>query len=174
MFQGENVRLRAMTVEDAAVAYAFVGDLELYSLDGSTPRPLSLKQLQALFEELMTSDPRNRVAFTIEAGERAIGTCMLRDLDGTHRSSEMGISVWNPEDRGQGYGKESIRLLVEYGFRHLNLHRIGLTVVRHNERAIRCYRSCGFQEEGRLRQSRWIDGEYVDMTLMSILRSDWK
>ena len=42
-----------------------------------------------------------------------------------------------------------------------------------NERAIRCYRACGFVEEGRLRQHDYSDGAYVDVVAMGILRDEW-
>jgi RimJ/RimL family protein N-acetyltransferase len=38
---------------------------------------------------------------------------------------------------------------------------------------MRCYRACGFVEEGRFRQSIWIAGRYVDGILMAVLRDEW-
>ena len=38
--------------------------------------------------------------------------------------------------------------------RTLGLHRVGLRVLAYNDRAIRCYKKCGFREEGRERQKQ--------------------
>jgi hypothetical protein len=47
-------------------------------------------------------------------------------------------------------------------------------VFEFNERAIRAYRRCGFQVEGRSRESIWRDGRWWDEIAMSILDSDWR
>jgi RimJ/RimL family protein N-acetyltransferase len=65
-------------------------------------------------------------------------------------------------------------LLLEYGFRIWNLHRIWLETNSENTRAIRCYLACGFTEEGRLRQDEWQDGRYIDTVVMGLLHSEWE
>jgi len=51
-----------------------------------------------------------------------------------------------------------VKLLLNYGFHYLGARRIVLTTNAKNERAIRCYRACGFVEEGRPRKALWIEG----------------
>ena len=63
--------------------------------------------------------------------------------------------------------------LLDYCFRHLNMHRVWLGVLATNERAIRSYRACGFQEEVRRRRHIWIDGELRDEIMMGVLRAEW-
>ena len=51
-----------------------------------------------------------------------------------------------------------------------------LRVLAYNERAIRCYLSCGFVEEGRERESALVDGERYDDLIMGVLAheyADW-
>jgi RimJ/RimL family protein N-acetyltransferase len=67
-----------------------------------------------------------------------------------------------------------IRVLLTYAFQACGARRIALTTHAKNERAIRCYRACGFIEEGRPRKAVWIDGEYTDLVNMSILREEWE
>jgi RimJ/RimL family protein N-acetyltransferase len=49
------------------------------------------------------------------------------------------------------------------------MHRVALTVLEWNERAIRAYRRIGFQQEGLLRDHRFADGRYVSELQMSML-----
>ncbi len=56
----------------------------------------------------------------------------------------------------------------------MNLHRVELAVLDFNEGALTCYRRCGFVEEGRLRQDRFVDGRYVDVIVMGVLRKEWE
>jgi RimJ/RimL family protein N-acetyltransferase len=66
-----------------------------------------------------------------------------------------------------------MRLMVNYGFKELNLHRIELDVFAFNTRAIRVYENIGFKREGLLRDTLFYDGEFHDTVLMSILEDDW-
>jgi RimJ/RimL family protein N-acetyltransferase len=94
-------------------------------------------------------------------------------LRNRHGTAELGIMIGDRDYWGRGYGREVVRLLLRYGFHYLGLRRIALTTHAKNERAIRCYLACGFVEEGRPRQAAWIEGEYVDLVEMSILRDEW-
>jgi RimJ/RimL family protein N-acetyltransferase len=67
-----------------------------------------------------------------------------------------------------------MRLLLKHGFDTLNLHRIGLRVYENNRGAIRSYEKAGFQNEGCLREAEYQEGKYLDIYLMSVLRSEWE
>ena len=73
-----------------------------------------------------------------------------------------------------GYGTKVMRLLLTHGFDSLNLNRISLLVFETNPRAIRTYEKAGFTHEGILRQAVYQNGEYHDIYVMSVLRSEWK
>ena len=51
----------------------------------------------------------------------------------------------------------------------MDLHRISLRVIDYNERAIRCYKSVGFVEEGRERETAFIQGRWRDDLIMGLL-----
>ena len=77
------------------------------------------------------------------------------------------------EEREKGYGTEAINLILDYGFNYLNLNNIKLDVVEFNERAIACYKKCGFKECGRRRKCEFIDGNYYDRISMDILKEEF-
>jgi RimJ/RimL family protein N-acetyltransferase len=66
------------------------------------------------------------------------------------------------------------KLIVEYGFASLNLHRIALTVSDVNRGGVKAYQRAGFTTEGVLRQACYRDGQYHDKIVMSILRAEWE
>ena len=59
--------------------------------------------------------------------------------------AEWGIVI-TTNMQNKGYGKESLKRSVEYGFNELGLTRIYLSVYANNPRAIRVYEECGFEE----------------------------
>lgn len=173
MFQTEKVLLRPMLPEDVARQHEFNQDVALYGLDCAAPQVSPLQNALAFYESRIAKD-RNNAPFAIEADGKYIGYCSLMHLQDRHGNFELGIMIGDSAYQGRGYGREIIKLLLKYGFHYLGARRIGLTTHAKNERAIRCYLACGFIEEGRPRQVLWIEGEYVDLVNMSILRDEWQ
>ena len=103
---------------------------------------------------------------------RLIGSCQLRNIDPVHSNAELQIRIGVVGERGHGHGTDAVRQLARFGFRELNLHRIYLNVFSHNTAAIRAYEKAGFRREGVLREAAHIDGSYVDIAVMGILRNE--
>jgi RimJ/RimL family protein N-acetyltransferase len=162
-----------MRRDDVARQHEFDQDLGLYGLDCELPRVSPIESAQAFYEARTRSDP-DSAPFAIEADGKYIGSCSLKGLQNKHASLELGIGIGDRTYWGRGYGREATLLLLELGFKYLGARRIGLTTHARNERAIRCYLACGFVEDGRPRQALWIEGEYVDLVDMSILRDEWE
>lgn len=173
MLKGNKVILRPMQQEDIPRQHAFNQDLELYGLDCADPRIAPLESAQA-FYEARTKFDANLAPFAIEADGAYIGYCTLMGLQNRHGNVELGITIGDRAFWGRGYGREVIRMLLEYAFHYLGARRVALTTHAKNERALRCYRACGFVEDGRPRQAVWIEGEYTDLVDMSILRAEWQ
>jgi RimJ/RimL family protein N-acetyltransferase len=115
-------------------------------------------------------DP-SKVVFAIrkQRSNNILGFVQILNINGLHQSAHLGVRIGEPADRGHGYGREAASLAINYCWSHLNLGRIGLTVFKTNERALRLYSSLGFETEGVLRRAFFIDGEWVDVALMSLL-----
>ncbi len=177
MLRGEKVILRALEREDLQRQWQFNNDVEVeLSGGGDPPMPQGLARLEAEFDENVRRGGRDGGTFAIEADGRYIGICGLRQ-DGiimtTARTFELGITIGDKAYWGKGYGRDAVRVLLDYAFRLRNAHKVWLSVNGTNERAIRAYRACGFVEEGRLRQHVWGDGQYVDLVYMGVLCEEW-
>lgn len=106
-----------------------------------------------------------------ELDGRVVGTIGLRVNPRPRRrhTADLGMAV-DERVQGQGIGTAMLAAVVDLADGWLNLHRIELTVVRHNERAIRLYRRFGFEIEGTLRDFSFNDGRYADAYGMARLR----
>ncbi|MBL8362541.1 MAG: GNAT family N-acetyltransferase [Rubrivivax sp.] len=107
-------------------------------------------------------------------GERS-GFVILQGCRNPHRSVELKRIVLQP--KGIGAGRACVRLLKQMAFRDLKAHRFWLDVKALNARALDLYRSEGFVEEGRLRESVriTIDGAdgYDSLVVMSLLDREY-
>ncbi len=116
--------------------------------------------------------------FVVETGadyERA-GFVILQGCRNRHRSVELKRLVLQP--KGQGYGRACVRLLKRMAFRDLHAHRFWLDVKSLNQRALALYRSEGFVEEGRLRESVRVSSDLADgydtLVVMSMLDREYE
>lgn len=104
---------------------------------------------------------------------KLVGTISLEQFSWVNRSSVLGIFIGDKDFRDNGYGTEAINLLLEYGFKYLNLHSIRLDLIAINERAHKCYLKCGFKDTGRSRDAVFLNGKYYDELHMDILESEF-
>jgi RimJ/RimL family protein N-acetyltransferase len=172
MLNGKKVTLRAMEREDQAIFWAYDNDLELAVLWSDNPTPVSMAATEARFEKAI-AETEPSYWFVIEADGKMIGVCDLMDFDQVARTCTLGIAIGERDYWGRGYGRDAVSTLVDYGFRHLNMHRIWLGVLAKNERAIRSYKACGFREEVLRRRHVWVDGGWGDEVMMGLLRDEW-
>ena len=111
------------------------------------------------------------VQFIIQDNEtkKKIGSVYLRDIDSIFRSAEYGIFIGEDNFRGKGLGSEAARLIVDFAFKDLKLHRVFLRVFKHNVTAVASYKKVGFEVEGIARDMVYLDGKYHDMIFMSMI-----
>ncbi|MCX8507897.1 MAG: GNAT family protein [Rhodobacteraceae bacterium] len=107
--------------------------------------------------------------WVIEHQGRLIGSAFLHSVDHTDRHAKLALGILDPECLGRGLGRRIVPLVLTHAFGPVGLHRVELRVLAYNERAIRCYRACGFAEEGRLRESALVGGVWHDDVIMAIL-----
>lgn len=112
--------------------------------------------------------------FIVEAGAGypSAGFVILQGCRNPHRSIELKRMVLKPDAQGQGIGRACIRWLAQMAFRDLGAHRFWLDVKGRNLRAQALYRSEGFVEEGRLRESVRTDDGYDALVVMSMLEQE--
>jgi RimJ/RimL family protein N-acetyltransferase len=175
MIYGERIRLRAPEHADLPQFVAWLNDPEVRNFL-LLYLPLSLAEEEGWFEEILKLPPPERpMVIEIHSGDewKAIGDCGFSHIDWRCRSGELGIFIGEKSLWNQGYGTETMRLLLRHGFKTLNLNRIYLRVYETNPRGMRAYEKAGFVYEGRFRQAEYRDGQFIDVLFMSVLRSEW-
>ncbi len=105
--------------------------------------------------------------------DKLLGSIGLEGFNWISRTATLGIFIGDGEYRDKGYGAEAINLLLEYGFKYLNLHCIKLDLLSINERAHKCYLKCGFKDTGRSREVIFLNGKYYDRLHMDILENEF-
>lgn len=116
----------------------------------------------------------NSIEFLCEVDGDPAGIGGLYGMDLYARHGELGVSLAEGSWRGQGFGELAHRMLIEYGFDDLNLRRILASVHADNTRVLRLCEKLGFQLDGIRKEYRWVNGQYMDLHLFSMNRSDYE
>ena len=98
---------------------------------------------------------------------RLVGEASIHTIDWRSRVAQVGICIWRPSDRGQGYGAAGSRAVIDWAVGHLGLHRLEAWIVAGNAASLGLFRSLGFVEEGRLTQRYLVDGQYMDILVLA-------
>lgn len=188
MIYGERIRLRHIERTDLPRFVDWFNDPEVRQ-GLSRFLPLSMAEEEDWFDNILkreaverplaieargANSPAQNQGHTSAQDWIMIGNSGFFNFEWRNRSAELGIMIGDKDYWNKGYGTETLRLLLRHGFDTLNLHRIYLRVFEDNPRAIRAYQKAGFTLEGRLRQAEFHDGKYLDVLVMSILKSEWK
>ena len=151
----------------------WMNDFQVTDYIGRTAQIVTLTEEKEFLEK--NDKNNNDKTFNIVElkSNKLIGTIGLHQFNYIERSAVLGIFIGDSDFRSNGYGTEAIRLLLEYGFKYLNLHSIRLDLLSINERAHKCYLKCGFKDTGCSREQIFLNGKYYDMLHMDILENEF-
>lgn len=74
----------------------------------------------------------------------AVGHFIMRYINGNNKILRFGWVVVDPNKRGQGYGKEMLKLALKYAFEILKVTKVTIGVFENNMSAYYCYKAVGF------------------------------
>lgn len=168
---GKRIYLSPMTPEDADRYAEFFNDLEVTRGLTLSASYMSVEDEKSWLSSHVSS---NQDYSIIDAKtDSLIGSVGLDGIDMLNSTAEIGIAIGDKNYWDKGYGAEAMELLLDYGFRRLNLHSVFLHVYSFNERAVRCYKKVGFKMAGTLRSQVQRGGKFYDRHLMDILPDEF-
>ena len=168
----QDIYLRSMKDTDSPHYFEWINNRELVIFNAPF-KPVSETEHNEWFESV--SNKNDMKVFTIveKSSEAVIGSCSLRNINDHCRNAELQIRIGGANYRNKNYGTTAVLELLKFGFQDMNLRRIYLDVFETNKRAIRVYEKCGLSHEGIKRDAVFIDGEYINVVMMSILDDEF-
>lgn len=170
--KGKRIYLRALEPEDLSFLYKIENDETLWELS-HTQAPYSqyiLKQyLENAHQDIFEAKQLRLVISDYE--HNAMGLIDLFDFDFKNRRAGVGILVYEPEDRQQGYGSEALQLLIDYSFSHLNLHQLYCNIAEDNPSSIKLFETLGFEKVGVKKDWIYNNNSYKNECLFQLIHN---
>lgn len=167
------IYLSEIKKEDMEHIYSWFSDTEfLKYYDYYPPLPLPKAEVDKMFKYY--EDSGKSKVFAVKKDRLTIGLAGFDDIIKENQAATLFIGLGSKNERGRGYGRKSMDLLLEYGFNNLNFHRIQLNVLEFNYGAIALYEKCGFKKEGIFREFVLRDGKRYNLLLYGLLKYEWE
>jgi len=167
---GKKCYLSPIDTDDAARFTEWLNDMEMLKTLQLYASVIGLENEKAMLETL--SKDHNYSIIDLETDE-LIGNCGFLDIDHVNQTAEAGLFIGNKTYWNKGYGTEALSLLIDYGFKALNLHNVMLRVYEFNKGAIRCYEKIGFKHFGTRRKALLRNLERHNVLYMDILSEEF-
>lgn len=175
---GEHIYIRLFEVSDAqAMLDLQIRNKEFFQLYSPKKKEdfYTLEiQIRIMEDNVEQSKNDSKYAFGIflKETDELIGNVTLSEiLRGPLQSCYVGYML-DKQHNGKGYMTEAVRLVVEYAFKELELHRLEAGVMPHNLRSIRVLEKAGFRKEGIARKNVQINGKWEDHQVLAIIAED--
>lgn len=104
-------------------------------------------------------------------GNQLLGAIDLHDIDWNNAAARIGYWL-DRDETGHGIMTQAVRLLSEYAFDALDLHRLEIRAQTENHRSRRIPERLGFTLEGVLHDVQRLRGVYYDHALYALVRSE--
>lgn len=131
------------------------------------------KVLQYEYKLAMKLSTIRFYVFLKEQPNQIIGTVCFHGITRAfYQSCELGYK-FSSEFHGQGYAQEAISRCIAIAFDELEIHRITALVCQGNEPSMRLLDRIGFQQEGLCRDYLYLQGQWQDHWMYSLLRTDF-
>ena len=172
MFEGKNVNLRSLEID-------YLGILKKWRNDKITRnhtreyRLLNMINQKQWFETIHKDNPPKFLMFgVIDKRKKLVGVCGLTYIDWKNRHCEISIILYLKNWQKTKEAKETISLLINYGFGELNMHRLWVEIFDTIPENVKLFESLNFIREGILRDKLWRNKKWHDSYIYSKLSTD--
>lgn len=103
---------------------------------------------------------------------KIVGTIGLKQFDWTVKSAEIGYWI-SPDHQGKGIITRAAKTMIAYGFDQIKLNKIEIWAAEKNTKSRNVPERLGFVLEGMRRSNEYLDGEYHNMMIYGLLKTEW-
>lgn len=170
--KGNLIFLRALEPEDIIHVYNTENDTSIWEVS-HTQTPYSHYVLKQYLEESHKDiyEVKQLRLVICNFNNEVIGFIDLFDFDPQHKRAGVGLVINNSENRGKGYGKDALEVIIKYCFSVLNLHQIYCNITEGNDASVRLFKSCNFEYIGCKKDWIFASGQFKNEQMFQLINS---
>ncbi|MBD1380397.1 GNAT family N-acetyltransferase [Metabacillus arenae] len=136
VIENNSLLFRPINAEDAPFLFSYFSDLRAMEFYGMAPFK-EKKEASLLIEKFAEGFQKGitlRWGICLKDTGQIVGTIGFHLLNHQHHRCEIGYDL-HPDYWGQGIGSKAVQTITKYGFKELELYRIGAIVHPDNKRS---------------------------------------
>ncbi|WP_242119325.1 GNAT family N-acetyltransferase [Aestuariivivens sediminicola] len=170
--KGEHIFLRALEPEDLELIFSIENNETFWEIS-NTQTPYSRYMIKQYLDQAHKDIFEvKQLRLVISNYDReAMGLIDIFDYDFKNARAGVGILIKDENNRSRGYGKEALKILMNYCFSHLNLHQLYCNVSEDNEASLKLFASLGFRKVGLKRDWNRTEGYFKNEYMFQFIDS---
>ena len=169
--KGNTIYLRALEPEDLEFIYAIENDEDIWEVS-NTQTPYSKFLIRQYLENAhqdIYEAKQLRLAICKTDSNETIGLIDLFEFDPKNNRAGIGIVIQNDANRGKGYGKEALSLVIDFSFQQLQLHQLFANIGVDNVSSLNLFAIFGFQKIGIKKDWILVHNSYQDEAVFQLI-----
>lgn len=172
--KSKRIILRSARESDAKDIQKNINDFEVYRYTANIPHPYKLKHVVDFIKKCKKElKEKKKYYFIIIFEGKLVGGIDLHNVDLKNKNAEIGYwlgrKYWN-----KGIMTESLKLLLDFTFKKLKLHKLKARVFEPNIASKRVLEKNGFKVEGFFKDEIFKHKKFFNAYYLALLRKEYK
>jgi ribosomal-protein-alanine N-acetyltransferase len=171
--EAENIYLRLLEPDDVHGDYSlWLNDPEITTFNSHGRFPITKEKLSSYIDHSRSSKNDLILAIVDKTTLKHIGNISLQNISWLDRNAEIAFLLGNKSFWGKGIMNEAGKLLINHGFKSLNLHRIYCGTSSENIGMQKLATKLKMNKEGLRKEAIFKQGQYYDIVEYAILATE--
>ncbi len=166
----QRLKLRQVMTEDVNEMFFLRSNERVLEFLDRTPAK-SIEEAQQFIKELNDLEDKHEAvtwAITLKENANLIGTIGYWRILKEHYRAEIGY-VLHPDFQGKGIMHEALSVVLNYGFKTMNIHSVEANINPNNKPSINLLKKNNFKQEGYFKENYYFNGKFIDSAIYSLL-----
>ncbi len=153
--------------------YSWLNDPDVNQYLETRYIPRSKANILQFVKNMDGKDNEILFAICIKANDRHIGNIKIGPINWIHRFADISLLIGDKNYWGKGIATHAIKLITDFGFNTLNLHKLRAGCYENNIGSKKAFIKVGYKEEGVLKKQWILKGQYQDEILLGLCAEDY-
>ena len=169
------LRLREFNEADYPALRDMDSHAEMHTFERVPPSESETNETLARAMKNQIENPRTtyKFAVTIPPDNSVRGLIKITREWEAIRQWEVGWAI-HPQEWGKGYATEAAWFVIDWAFSEFMVHRVVAYCHVSNQASVRVMEKLGMQQEGMLRETRWLNNQWWDEYVYAVLEKEWR
>ena len=165
---GQQIYLRPITIADTDDIVRWRNEKKVVE-NFIYRKPVSKEEHLNWMEKKVKSGLVHQFIICRKEDDKPLGSIYLQNFEEENRKAEWGIYLGEEQAYGRGIGTEAAKLVLDYAFTALGMHKVVSRVLARNRASVRMNEKAGYVQEAYLRDELFLDGRYEDLILFGAI-----